>query len=84
MDSNNFLVVSTNSVENKNIDEYLGIVVGSTVRARNVGSDFFATLKNLVGGEVVSYSRLLERARDQAYERMIKDCLLYTSPSPRD
>ena len=68
MDSNNFLVVSTNSVENKNIDEYLGIVVGSTVRARNVGSDFFATLKNLVGGEVVSYSRLLERARDQAYE----------------
>jgi len=73
MDSDNFLVVSCNSIENKNIDEYLGIVVGSTVRARNVGSDFFASLKNLVGGEVVSYSRLLERARDQAYERMIKE-----------
>ena len=73
MDSDNFLVVSTNSIENKNIEEYLGIVVGSTVRARNVGSDFFATLKNLVGGEVVSYSKLLERARDQAYERMSKE-----------
>ena len=73
MDSDNFLVVSTNSVENKNIDEYLGIVVGSTVRARNAASDFFATLKNIVGGEVVSYSKLLERARDQAYERMIKE-----------
>ena len=55
MDSDNLLVVSTNSIENKNIEEYLGIVVGSTVRARNVGSDFFATLKNIVGGEVVSY-----------------------------
>ena len=73
MDSDNFLVVSSNSIENKNIEEYVGIVVGSTVRARNVGSDFFASLKNLVGGEVVSYSRLLERARDQAYERMIHE-----------
>ena len=73
MDSDNFLVVSSNSIDNKNIEEYLGIVVGSTVRARNVGSDFFASLKNLVGGEVVSYSRLLERARDQAYQRMIEE-----------
>ena len=56
MDSDNFLVVSSSSIENKNIEEYIGIVVGSTVRARNVGSDFFATLKNLVGGEVVSLS----------------------------
>jgi Uncharacterized conserved protein len=62
MDSDNFLVVSSNSIENKNIEEYLGIVVGSTVRARNVGSDFFATLKNLVGGEVVSYSRAFRKS----------------------
>ena len=40
MDSDNFLVVSSNTVDNKNIDEYLGVVVGSTVRARNFGSDF--------------------------------------------
>ena len=58
MDSDNFLVVSSNSIDNKNIEEYLGIVVGSTVRARNVGSDFFA---------------LLERARDQAYKRMVEE-----------
>ena len=67
MESDNLLVVSSSSIDNKNIDEYLGIVVGSTVRARNVGSDIFAGLKNLVGGEVVGYSRLLERARNQAY-----------------
>ena len=73
MDSHNFLVVSSNLIENKKIDEYLGIVVGSTVRARNFGSDIFASLKNIVGGEVISYSRLLERARDQAYERMINE-----------
>ena len=73
MDSDNFLVVSSSSIDNKKIEEYLGIVVGSTVRARNVGSDYFASLKNLVGVEVVSYSRLLERARDQAYKRMIQE-----------
>ena len=73
MESDNLLVVSSSSIDNKNIDEYLGIVVGSTVRARNVGSDIFAGLKNLVGGEVVGYSRLLERARNQAYERMIEE-----------
>ena len=73
MDSDNFLVVSSNSIENKNIEEYLGRAVVSTEIAINCGSDFVATLKNLVGGEVVSYSRLLERARDQAYERMIQE-----------
>ena len=44
MDSDNFLVVSSNSIENKNIEEYLGIVVGSTVRARNVGSDILSLI----------------------------------------
>ena len=76
------LIVSTPNLENQKIKEYLGIVTGSTVRARNVGSDILANLKNLVGGELISYSRLLEGAREEALSRMI--CLLYTSPSPRD
>ena len=73
MDNGNFLVVSSDSIKNKNIDEYLGIVVGSTVRARNFGSDALAFMKNIIGGEVVSYSKLLKRSRDQAYERMIRE-----------
>ena len=57
------LVTSTPSIEGKQIDSYLGIVMGSTVRARHLGTDILATLKNLVGGELKSYSILLMQAR---------------------
>jgi uncharacterized protein YbjQ (UPF0145 family) len=69
----NFPVVSTNTIEGSEIIEYVGIVQGSTVRSRNFGSDIFATLKNLVGGELVGYSKLLQASRDQAYHRMLED-----------
>jgi uncharacterized protein YbjQ (UPF0145 family) len=49
------------------------LVRGSTVRARNVGRDLFAGLKNLVGGEISEYTKLLADAREQAIERMLKD-----------
>ena len=65
------LVVTTPQIENKEVTSYLGIVTGSTVRARNVGSDILASLKNLVGGELQSYSKLLAAARLEAMERMI-------------
>ena len=52
------LVTSTPSMEGKQIQSYLGIVMGSTVRARHIGTDILATLKNLVGGELKSYSIL--------------------------
>ena len=67
------LVLTTYDIKNVEVVEHIGIVEGSAVRARNFGSDIFASLKNIVGGEVVGYSRLLERARDQAYERMITE-----------
>lgn len=69
----NIIVVSSNEIAGKNIIEHIGIVQGSTVRSRNVGSDMFATLKNIVGGELVGYSKLLASAREQAYERMLID-----------
>ena len=69
----NFLVVSANDLADIEIKEHLGIVQGSTVRSRNVGSDIFASLKNIVGGELVGYSKLLATSREQAYERMIED-----------
>jgi len=56
-----------------NIQKHIGIVQGSTVRSRNVGSDIFAGLKNIVGGELVGYSKLLASSREQAYSRMIED-----------
>ena len=69
------IVVSTPSLDGKPSKEYLGIVVGGTVRARNVGSDILAGLKNLVGGELQSYSKLLAAAREEALERMKNDAV---------
>jgi uncharacterized protein YbjQ (UPF0145 family) len=55
------------------IIEVLDVVRGSTVRARHVGSDIHAAFKNLVGGEVTSYTELMSDAREQALDRMLTD-----------
>ena len=73
INNKDFLVVSSNDIDGAEIIDYVGIVQGSTVRSRNVGSDVFAGLKNLVGGELVGYSKLLQTSRDQAYQRMLDD-----------
>ncbi|MFH1413400.1 MAG: YbjQ family protein [Candidatus Omnitrophota bacterium] len=59
-------------VPGKKIIEHFGIVQGSTVRARHAGADFAAGLKNIVGGELRGYTSLLEGARREALERMVK------------
>ncbi len=68
-----FIVVTTYDIDGVEIVKHFGLVQGSTVRARNVGSDFLANLKNIVGGELVGYSKLLQTSREQAYARMIED-----------
>ena len=68
-----FIVVTTYDIDGAKIEKHIGLVQGSTVRARNLGSDFLANLKNIVGGELVGYSKLLETSREQAYARMIED-----------
>jgi uncharacterized protein YbjQ (UPF0145 family) len=50
--------------------EHYGLVSGSTIRAKHVGRDLMASLKNLVGGELKGYTQLLKESRDQAVERM--------------
>ena len=65
------LVTTTPSVEGSKISSYLGIVMGSTVRARHLGTDILATLKTIIGGELKSYSILLTAARKEAMDRMI-------------
>jgi uncharacterized protein YbjQ (UPF0145 family) len=68
---NDILVVTTDSVPGRAVADTLGLVRGSTVRAKHVGSDIVAGLRNLVGGEVKEYARLLAGAREQALDRMI-------------
>ena len=65
------LVTTTPSVEGSEISSYLGVVIGSTVRARHLGTDILATLKTIIGGELKSYSILLTAARKEAMDRMI-------------
>jgi uncharacterized protein YbjQ (UPF0145 family) len=67
------IIVSTESIPGREVSETLGIARGSTVRARNIGRDIFAGLKNIVGGEISEYTKLLADSREQAIERMISD-----------
>ena len=56
---------------NYQITERLDVVYGSTVRSKHVGKDLFASLKNIVGGELTAYTELLEESRQEAIDRMI-------------
>ncbi len=67
------IFVTTDKIIGKEIESSLGAVRGSTVRARNIGRDVFAGLKNLVGGEISEYTKLLADAREQAIRRMLDD-----------
>jgi len=64
-------LVTTNSIEGKQIVETLGLVRGNTIRARNIGRDIMAGLRTIVGGEIKDYTVMLDQARDQAVERMV-------------
>ncbi|EKE44036.1 hypothetical protein OCGS_2017 [Oceaniovalibus guishaninsula JLT2003] len=67
------IAVTTDTVPGRDTAAALGIVRGSTVRAKHIGGDIVAGLRNLVGGEVHEYARLLADARDLALERMLAD-----------
>ncbi len=67
------ILSNIDTIPNKEITEIVGIARGSTVRARNIGRDFFAGLKNIVGGEIDEYTKLLAQSREQAMQRMIAD-----------
>jgi uncharacterized protein YbjQ (UPF0145 family) len=67
------ILTTTETIPNKSIKEILGVARGSTVRARNIGRDIFAGLKNIVGGEIEEYTKLQADSREQALQRMILD-----------
>lgn len=64
------IVTSSDDVPGREKREVIGIVRGNTVRARNVGRDITQGLRNLAGGELKAYSKLLTDSRDEAFERM--------------
>lgn len=59
-------------VPGRKVTRHLGLVQGSTVRAKHVGKDLFAGLKNIVGGELKAYTELLQESRDEATRRMVQ------------
>ena len=64
------ILSNTEEVPGRTIREFYGVVSGSTVRAKHIGRDFMASLKNLVGGELKGYTELLQEARQEALDRM--------------
>lgn len=66
------IIVNTETIEGSTITQTLGMVQGNTVRAKHVGRDIMAGLKNIVGGELKGYTELLVDARKQALDRMVE------------
>lgn len=67
------IITTTDFIPGREIIETIDVARGSTVRARNIGRDIFAGLKNLVGGEISEYTKLMADSREQAIQRMIAD-----------
>ena len=67
------LLTTTNEIKGKNVTETLGMVRGSSVRAKWFGKDILAGFKNLVGGELTQYKELLDETREKAIERAKED-----------
>jgi len=67
------IVTTTETIAGKRVVRTLGLVRGNTIRARHVGKDILAMLRNLVGGEVAEYTKMLAEAREQALDRMVAE-----------
>ena len=66
-------ISTTHCIEGKTIIRQLGLVRGNTIRARHVGKDIMAGLKNIVGGEISDYTKMMAESREQAIDRMVAD-----------
>ena len=67
------LIVTSETVANHRIVKTLGLVRGNTIRARHVGKDIIAGLRNIVGGEIHEYTKLMAESREQTIDRMIAE-----------
>lgn len=64
------IVVTTDDIVGRPVEKVLGLVQGSSIRARHIGHDFTAALKNITGGEVTEYTKLMAESREQCLDRM--------------
>jgi uncharacterized protein YbjQ (UPF0145 family) len=69
------IVTTGEEIPGRKIVSILGVVQGNTVRAKNIGRDIAAGFKNIVGGEIKSYTDLLTQAREEAYNRMVNQAI---------
>ncbi len=64
------ILTTTDFVPGREIEEILGLVRGNTIRARHIGKDIMAAIKNITGGEVMEYTKLMAEAREEALDRL--------------
>ncbi len=67
------IITTSEQIEGKKIVKTIGMVKGSTIRARHVGRDIMAGLRSVVGGEVTEYTKMMAESREQAIQRMVED-----------
>ena len=67
------IIVSTDYIPGKKIFKAFGLVKGNTIRARHLGKDILAGLKNIVGGEIEEYTKMLAESREQCLDRMVEE-----------
>lgn len=71
-DNRDMLVVTTELIPGKRITRTVGLVRGNTIRARHIGHDIMAGLKNMVGGEISDYTKMIAESREEALDRMVE------------
>ena len=67
------LLSTTKTIPGKEIVKYLGLAKGNTIRARHIGRDVVAVLRNIVGGEITDYTKMMAESREQALDRMTEE-----------
>jgi uncharacterized protein YbjQ (UPF0145 family) len=71
----NMMVSTTENIPGAQVSQVLGVVKGSTVRSRNIARDIGAGFKSIIGGEVKTYTAMVNHAREEAYNRMVNDAI---------
>jgi uncharacterized protein YbjQ (UPF0145 family) len=67
------IITTAEKIEGKNVTRTIGLVKGSTIRARHIGRDIMAGLRGMVGGEITEYTKMMAESREQALQRMVED-----------
>lgn len=71
--SETIIVATTHEIAGKTIVRTIGLVKGNTIRARHIGHDLMASLKNMVGGEISDYTKMIAECREEALDRMVAE-----------